>query len=157
MVLYDSTSSVLDNRFNIVENQLLFPEPWPDLAWRRPYANGNFGGPPKKTRLHYKRRSKFVHVEAKCYKTKVYKNVFFRDLACEKFSIVVSKVIAEVTSFSIDMIDREFIIFIVERNLFLINDSFEKERSPSQTVTGSVKNKRRAVETFYWISFQPFQ
>ena len=27
MVLYDSTSSVPDNRFNIVENQLLYPEP----------------------------------------------------------------------------------------------------------------------------------
>ena len=59
-----------------------------------------------------------------------------------------SNVIEEVTSFSIDIIDNAFSRFcaIVERNLFLIKDSLENERSPSQTVTGKVKNSRSAVD-----------
>ena len=41
-----------------------------------------------------------------CQLITTHKKVFFRDLVCENFSITVSKVSAEVMSFSIDMTAR---------------------------------------------------
>ena len=74
---------------------------------------------------------------------------FFLGLFVEKRSTIESNVISPVISFSMAITASAFNRFcvIVDRNLFLIKDSFEKERSPSQTVIGSVKNKRIAIAT----------